>query len=404
MVFLRRSFGLALLLLVAVSKHKPQCAFGDENSSPVEATEDDSPEFKSALLRQLKERDLQFDDVLFQYDKQRLEEVNLRADLLREWKNRMRRPTALRSADEKQFLERMSRIGSLPGPFPVEYASFETLTLRGSVIAFERTPETRSVANEHQNISAELDAFVGLRNTSERWSNSGDLLQSAIVNGENKFIAQATGPGSLATIDQQRMAIEFALGFGFSRRLLALDSIEEAADGGLIAEGRIRMWVDDESVCRLEIDRDLVVRKAMIHSDIEGNQHDFETNAVGTFVQSGLPVLAASGRFRKRWLGTMREGQLVGKPRDKDVIGIQLAVLEHPVTDVEFDRLTTFNVDEQTAVRDVTRDETVKSPKKAVIAAGSNSLRSSVFVANLVFVALVVFLVLYNQKCQKKSL
>ncbi len=194
------------------------------------------------------------------------------------------------------------------------------------------------------------------------------------------------GARVLAVIDQQRLAVQLALGYGFGTRLLSIDSVSTQAAGNTIVHGTIRMWADDESHCRLLIDHDLVVRESHIHADVRGNQHEFVTQAIGCTDQSVVPVLPTLGSFRKRWLGTMREGELQGKAVDKESFTLQLQTVRKPIPQAEFSRLTRFEDTANTTIHDLSPNTSSSTICRTRTTAAAHKTHDRRFVAIVIFV------------------
>jgi len=94
-----------------------------------------------------------------------------------------------------------------------------------------------------------------------------------------------------------RMAIEFAHGVGFGKRIQSISSVTTEGDRPLIT-GQIKLWTQDMSEFEIELDKEHLVRKAVIRCNVQGNNTHFEVITEGTVNNEGL-LLAKSGSFRR---------------------------------------------------------------------------------------------------------
>jgi hypothetical protein len=89
-----------------------------------------------------------------------------------------------------------------------------------------------------------------------------------------------------------RMVIEFALGFGFGRRMTNVETME-TTETGFDVTGRIGFGRTRDFPCSLELDRDLVVRRAVV--DVPNGRMEVTTK--GSQSQDGF-IFAKTGRMR----------------------------------------------------------------------------------------------------------
>jgi len=251
---------------------------------------------KSAeLLKRLLDRDRQFDDAQFRYEKTRTESIDLQVLTLQELERRAENPLIDNKSDG--FTEILRGIGTMPPAFPAEYSCNETLSVRGGVAAFEHTHETQRVADIDENTQRVVDFYSGRAAPPERWSNSKGLMMSSLVLPNQEILLKASGAGPLAATERQKMTIQFMMGHGFGTRLKKIHAVTKES-GQTIAEGVIEVWSGDESRCRLVIDDTLIVREATIESDVKGNRNSFIIHTDGVLKHTGA-ILAMRTEMRE---------------------------------------------------------------------------------------------------------
>jgi hypothetical protein len=142
------------------------------------------------------------------------------------------------------------------------------------------------------------------------------VSKSRVAGGLRTEVA-LEGPGSKeGLISQQRLEgpgqaseshwlreVKFALGFGFGERMTSIESIENIGDGFKVA-GQITLASDRAFPCTLELDRDLIVR----HAIIDAEYPRFEVTTKGTqprggffFAESGSIARFADGKLKDRY-------------------------------------------------------------------------------------------------------
>ena len=105
------------------------------------------------------------------------------------------------------------------------------------------------------------------------------------------------------------MAIEFAFGFGFGKRIIQIDRIE--TDGALQKlQGSIQIWWEDVSTFQLVLDDHHLVREARIEANVKGNHIAFEVTTTGMAVAENLN-LPKTARLKK--LGSKVDGKMMSK-------------------------------------------------------------------------------------------
>lgn len=146
----------------------------------------------------------------------------------------------------------------------------------------------------------------------------------------------------LGGIYDTRMAIEFAHGIGFGERITNISSVKKSGDHLLIT-GQIKIWTEDISQFEIELDGALLVRKAIIRSNVNGHHTRFEILTKDTVRQKDL-VLARSGSFLRTWQPTREQREGGAQPRNEQDFHVEFSSLELNLSDERYLQLTEFRI------------------------------------------------------------
>ena len=220
------------------------------------------------------------------------------------------------------------------------------ILLKDGIVAIEQGKSIRLIPGAEQKLVTFISQLAGAP-AAQRWSNSDQMVRN-LTSSETLFIDHT--PAALQIMDEQRLAIEFALGFGFGKRLVSVLSVEPTgADGGHRIKGTLALWRGDESDCELTLDSNFLVRKAEIVFVSPGQRILYETSAISHWDSTSESILPATGTFEKRrFLLTGSEERIEPMERfELTIIGV-----ERPIDSDEYGTLTTFPVSSKTIVRD----------------------------------------------------
>ena len=156
------------------------------------------------------------------------------------------------------------------------------------------------------------------------------------------------GGDPLSIVSRQRMAIEFVHGFGFGKRIKTIASDVRAGDTRAI-QGTIQIWREDVSTFRIEMGDDLIVRKATIDCDVEGNLTRYEATTEGAIERQGF-VFARTGHFRRIALG-LKQARLA-EPKVTEEFSAQFDDARFRLADGEYTFLIRMEVTPGTQVTD----------------------------------------------------
>lgn len=147
-------------------------------------------------------------------------------------------------------------------------------------------------------------------------------------------------PGGLPVdISQEHaMEIEFGHGLGFGKRVKAIETIQRESSGWRI-KGSIKIWWEDESQFSMLVDENLIVRNAVIESNVNGNLTRFEIETSGIASSEGFQ-LAQKGIFRRIAVGRLRDGKMLGKEEILKEFGTEFVSIKPFLTDAEYESLT----------------------------------------------------------------
>ena len=161
------------------------------------------------------------------------------------------------------------------GPQHIKFRFHEQLVVRGRDTTF-----TREADPDMKKESGDWSMAPY-----QKWSEIDGVVKEIIELG-------GSGPGDrtfeirkndepVGIVGGQRREIEFAHGFGFGERIKTIDSVVRAGNIRII-RGTIQLWSEDVSTFRIELGDDLLVKKATINVDAEGNLTRYEITTEGS--------------------------------------------------------------------------------------------------------------------------
>lgn len=348
----------------------------------------DEPELPSLnpakLLAQLKERDKQFIDVQFVFDKIRTEIVNL-SYIASQEAERIKSNPLLTDIPRpfELFLD-------IPYPIRVDYSSRESLTTKDGVMTIETFGETVDVVDKNNTL---WEAKKGLFQPSihgrvaQRCSDSKNRLRSTRDDEVPPFVWHYSQPNSLLLLRYEELCLRLSLGYGITDRIVTLNEVN-AFNSGIQALGTISVWSEDHSRFELLIDDEMVIRQAIIRTEGGGTFEQLHTSCEGEFPDTILPRLPTSGSC------VVTTGRIGGErpdPLPKKNCRINLLKATSPVSSQEFIRLTSFPETAGTVVFDTLKGTSGGYHERHLLAENRGQQRAIViFIGNVVFVVFVV--------------
>ncbi|MCG6154242.1 hypothetical protein [Rubinisphaera margarita] len=109
---------------------------------------------------------------------------------------------------------------------------------------------------------------------------------------------------------EARMELEFSLGVGFGSRLESIEQIEREGELARV-HGTMRIWKNDLTKAVLLVDRNLIVREAVLHADSSGHLSRFEIQTSGTIVLPERTCFAKGSQYKRIGLGHVCEGEFI---------------------------------------------------------------------------------------------
>jgi hypothetical protein len=184
----------------------------------------------------------------------------------------------------------------------------ESLIVRAPNVTFIRKVDP---ASQPKNTDTEMLPF-------QKWSNTDGLSREITRMGQTGRRGDAVleiRPGGLPVeiAQEQAMAVEFAHGFGFGKRIKQIDSIKPDGSRRKVA-GTIQIWWEDQSRFDLLLDDHYIVREAKIESNVRGNHTEFQVRTEGTTTAEGFEF-AKTGLFKRIALGREIDGKLRTNPQ-----------------------------------------------------------------------------------------
>lgn len=281
--------GLFLLASVAICG-KPALAGLPEG-------EPDSPKFTSeekgeqaraadwpgdpvALLKQLKVRDAEFDNRSVETEQRWVEKVYPRGQI------------AKRRFNAGRFGQQEAGVppdGEIPENFEQPHRVRYLLTVREPEVTLERVGDLETMKHPE---------YVALPNRGLRWSSAGGTER--VWSPETNDLEISGKPSLDGMLRWYEHLLEWSCGYGVAKWMESIDSLRVENDR-LIVKGRLRLIGDDDSRVEMHLDRDLVLRHAVISITGKGgggvDEYMVETH--GTVRPEGGPPVAQAGHYRR---------------------------------------------------------------------------------------------------------
>jgi hypothetical protein len=247
-----------------------------------------------------------------------------------------------------------SRFGSDPSTMPEDYWTPRTvkwtcscsLTVRGSdaVLSSQFEPSlsekdkyvTPGAYHKYGNVNGVVYNLSDMQLSGDDPSKSLPNYEKQLTTSKLKF--------PMGGLYDTRMAIEFAHGIGFGKRITSISSI--TTDGGRrIITGQIKIWAEDISKFEIELDDANMVRKALIQSNVRGNLTHFEVQTKGTVRQDGF-VLAQRGSFKRIAHGTPKhQAMSTWRPTIQQDFRVEFNRVDQNLSDEQYSKLTEFKIE-----------------------------------------------------------
>lgn len=193
----------------------------------------------------------------------------------------------------------------------------------------------------------------------QKWSYMDGVVRQITKTGDTgRGHAMLDIRASKAPVDvahEHAMAVEFAHGFGFGKRIKQIDRIEQEGTR-LKVEGSIQIWWEDQSRFRLVLDDHHLVREAHIESNVKGNHTAFEVKTEGTVKQGGFEF-AKTGSFKRIALGIEVQGKLTAKPSVMNELKTEFTGLQANLADKVYQELVAMTPEPGTQVFDRITDK-----------------------------------------------
>jgi len=277
----------------------------------------------SALLEQLRAKDSAFDNAILRYTTWGEQRVDFPW-----WKYPPR-------TDEERALMKQ-------GPQSLKFRFHEQMIVRGRDTTFTRKADSDAMQK------GAAWSFVPY----QKWGETGGVIKEitdSMSDGPyDRMLRIQKGGDPVGILSGQRMEIEFVHGFGFGKRIKRIESDVRAGDTRII-KGTIQIWSEDVSTFRIELGNDLLVRKATIDCDVQGNLTHYEVTTEGSIKQLGF-VFARTGHFKRIALG-LKDARLA-EPSVTKEFSAQFADVRFHLKDGEYTFLIRMEITPGTQVND----------------------------------------------------
>jgi hypothetical protein len=312
-----RRLQLALALLLAGAAHSLRA-------------DDDRPQLTpEAMLQALRDRDARIDNYSLQFTQRETRRIDEQAEFASDQFSRA-----------KFGLPREESPAEFPPPYDATLVRQCRLTARGDDFCVS----TVWLTDQHGHAQIPAPAIVCAR--------AGDVERSLVPAGAVLHVRQCD-PDETTLLQSQRMFYEFAAGFGYGRYLIEVTEVESTDDGWRVS-GRMNLFHADRTICELELDEQLLVRKAHLYCIVgpEGatRERAFDITTSGTFDESGERAVADQGTFAETEAVVVVNGQSRQVDRPGDVWEIDAGPIEYDLDDDTYSQYTAIDEASATSV------------------------------------------------------
>jgi hypothetical protein len=276
----RNSVCAGLVILACVPLGSPAAEEPPKAQEAGKGAAADWPKEPAVLLKRLKDRDAEFDNRSIEAEQRWTERVSPRGQIASNRFNARRfgQPDPGSPPED-----------GIPPDFDQPHRLRRLLTVREPEVTIERLADLEKMKHPE---------YVAIPNKGCRWSTAGGVER--VWSPETKDLRILGAPAEDGILRWDAHMIQWCCGYGFARRIESIDAVQPD-DGVLTARGWMRLLGYDASQVELDLDRDLIVRRAVIKvpsKDGAGwNEYLVETR--GTVRPNGCPPVAETGRYRR---------------------------------------------------------------------------------------------------------
>jgi hypothetical protein len=269
----------------------------------------------TALKKRLRDRDAEFDNRSIETEQRWVEKVRPRAQIASNRFNARRfgQPDPSSPPDDQ-----------IPADFDQPHRLRRLLTVREPAVTIERLNDLEPMKHPE---------YVAIPNRGCRWSSAGGVERVWSPETNDLHILGAPSDDGLLRWDAHML--QWSCGYGLARWIESIDAVD-VDDNVLVARGRMRLMGYDKSRVTLRLDRDLILRRAVISVPDKdgGGSNQFVVETRGTARPVGCPPVAESGRFRRMLRPT-------GKPSSVyQQYEVRFVAVSARLTDKQYDKLT----------------------------------------------------------------
>lgn len=274
---------MLVLSLIGLTQRIPSEALAEDSDSPSQPLQEtrttDLPAEANDWFSSLVIRDEQFDNITIEAERSWIESIDAAAWVAEDEFNAPQLPSAGRLKNSKP----------LPPPYEQMHRVVYKMTVRGAELTIEGGSELEEIKHPEFTMQA-------AKNLKWTTAGGGERVYDEGTSGESSTLH--VNPAKNPMIELHRMRIEFAHGYGFAKRMQGIKTFR--IDGNRVfCSGPIHISVagDDDSQCELELDSDLVVRRAMITTIKGGGISRIVVETSGTKHLETTPPVAERGHF-----------------------------------------------------------------------------------------------------------
>jgi hypothetical protein len=199
-----------------------------------------------------------------------------------------------------------------PPPFDGEIVHRVDLTIRGSELTLTRStlsdPRTKYFGGRYQLSNQMIHSTVT------------GIVRTATSSGDSRWHLTKTTAPILPdnAILRERRKLTLVCGLGYGRLIKRIDHVEVGADGLTRIEGTATLHDDDDTLFTIRLDRQHIVRSAVLDVDLGTHRNRIEVTTSGELTPPSVPPLPARATWVRVILDATAGSERVERTVERD--------------------------------------------------------------------------------------
>jgi len=254
-----------------------------EEIIPAKKLEEDEqswpPEDSVKFLKQLKQRDAKFDSRTLEIERRWTDHIDPMSEIAaRRFADfKFGNPDAEYPSDDER-----------PEPYDQPHRVVSRLTVRELEVTLDIVEDLEEIKHSEFGMKA---------NRGLRWSTVGGVERT--FSPDTNIIRENGEAQMSGVLRMYQRSYEWGCGYGVAKWMKSIDSMQ-MKDDHLLVTGRAELIGGDKTFVEMELDEDLIVRRAVISIAAKSGGFDqYAVETAGIVKPKGTPPVAGNGRYRR---------------------------------------------------------------------------------------------------------